>query len=155
MFVAASLYKCSQYWLEIGAPAFIVQWITEGVPLIFKKQPCPFHLNNHVLNEKERTFVQKEIKSLLNCGAIEKCDFIPNIVSSIRCVPKKGEKLQMIVDLRQLNKYCEIPKVSQEDICCALGLSSVNSDVYMMLSSCSFRFRLSKLYNVLLAWSVL
>ena len=79
MFVAASLSKCSQYWLEIGAPAFIVQWITKGVPLIFKEQPCPFHLNNHVLNEKERTFVQEEIKSLLNCGAIEKCDFIPNL----------------------------------------------------------------------------
>ena len=130
MFVAASLSKCSQYWLEIGAPAFIVQWITKGVPLIFKEQPCPFHLNNHVLNEKERTFVQEEIKSLLNCGAIEKCDFIPNFVSPIGCVPKKGGKLRMIVDLRQLNKYCEIPKFSQEDIRCALSL--VSSDDYMI-----------------------
>ena len=130
MFVAASLSKCSQYWLEIGAPAFIVQWITKGVPLIFKEQPCPFHLNNHVLNEKERTFVQEEINSLLNCGAIEKCDFIPNFVSPIGCVPKKGGKLRMIVDLRQLNKYCEIPKFSQEDIRCALSL--VSSDDYMI-----------------------
>ena len=121
MFVAASLSKCSQYWLEIGAPTFIVQWITKGVPLIFKEQPCQFHLNNHVLNEKERTFVQEVIKSLLNCGAIEKCDFIPNFASPIGCVPKKGGKLRMIVDLRQLNKYCEIPKFSQKDIRCALS----------------------------------
>ena len=65
MFVAASLSKCSQYWLEIGAPAFIVQWITKGVPLIFKEQPCPFHLNNHVLNERSVLLCKKKLNLFL------------------------------------------------------------------------------------------
>ena len=73
---------------------------------------------------------KKKLNLFLTVVPLKKCDFIPNFVSPIGCVPKKGGKLRMIVDLRQLNKYCEIPKFSQEDIRCALSL--VSSDDYMI-----------------------
>ena len=105
-------------WKQIGSPEFVLSWISQGIPLDFVHTPPAFSLKNPRLTEKEALFVDQEIKDLKRCGAIRQCrpGEIPYCVSPIKTVPKKGNQLRLIHDLREVNKYIVVPKFSNEGI---------------------------------------
>ncbi len=106
---------CWQQWEKIGASPTIVNWIQEGVPLAFHSEPAAFDLSNHPLTSDQEKFVDAEINELVACGIIKCCSYKPICISPIGCVPKKSS-YRLIVDLRQVNKYCDCSKLSYEDI---------------------------------------
>jgi len=66
--------------------------------------------------------VDSEINSLLHNSAIEKVSNKPHCVSLLGVVPKKGNKLRLVCDLRELNNSCIAPKFVYENIDAVLDL---------------------------------
>ena len=106
-----------QNWRSIGAPAQVLDWVENGVPLNFTSTPEPFSLPNRPVSPKEGQFISKELNSLLQNGTIRECDKnFPVCISPIHCVPKKNNDFRLICDLRRLNQYCDCPSIVYEDI---------------------------------------
>jgi hypothetical protein len=115
-FRAASLRDKSFNWSEIGAPNEVLDWIQYGVYIPFVNEPYSFHLPNRAFTGTQGKFIKDELQDLLQSGAIKEVYTPPTCVSPISCVPKKGGKFRLIVDLRLINQLCETPKFRNEDI---------------------------------------
>ena len=102
-----SLLKNYDYWSGIGASNEVLDWIKYGVKLPFKgvSEVPNYYYENNVHSYTHRQFVNKEIKDLLLCGAISNVDEAPHCVSALSCVPKKGRKLRLVIDLRPHNEH--------------------------------------------------
>ena len=104
-------------WKHIGASSTVLEWVKNGVPLEFKVKPLPCKLHNVVQGHKQHEFVSKEVRDLLSNGAIQEVNedqvycCLP-----LKCVPKKRNKLRLVLDCRHLNNYIECPTFSQEGI---------------------------------------
>ena len=116
MFRAGGLSLHYQQWMAIESNQLILSWIKNGVPIPFVSKPEPFISHNRLLSTSEEIFVDNEIKDLLSSGAIQTCENAPLCVSPISCVPKRGGKLRMVIDLRRVNSYVAAPKFRSEDI---------------------------------------
>ena len=116
VFKAGGLQLSLNNWSKINAPEQIITWIKDGVVLKFTKEPKTHCLPNHSMTHKQEIFVSNEIDLLLQQGVIVHCDKKPTCVSPLGTVPKKGGKLRLIVDLRQLNSACKALHFSYEDI---------------------------------------
>lgn len=116
MFAANSLRDHIYAWNDINASPTIIDWITNGVKIPFTHKPDPFELNNYNLPKKHHAFIDSEIQSLLESGAIQQCDSKPHCISPINCVPKKGGKLRLVIDLRKLNSHCSTDACQNEGI---------------------------------------
>ena len=114
-FIANSLFPNIQFWEHIGASQTVIDWIKNGIPVTFNSEPC-FELPNHKLTPIQSDFVNNELKNLLKWGVIARSTNKPICVSPLGVVPKKRNKFRLILDLRQLNLHCEIPKFRYEDI---------------------------------------
>ena len=121
-FTAGNLAKHYKHWEKLTNNSTVINWIRDGVSIPFHNIPQKFELPNRSLKEKYKQFVSDEIKQLLTQGAIEKLNYKPYCVSPIGVVPKKGNKLRLICDLRQLNSVCQPPKFIYENIDTALEL---------------------------------
>ena len=94
-------------WKDIGASKVVIDWISNGVPIIFDSEPQPFYRENHSLTVEQYDFVDKKVAELLLAGAIEQLDYQPYCVSPLGTAPKKGEiKYRLIHDLVELNDHC-------------------------------------------------
>ena len=104
-------------WKDIGASKVVIDWISNGVPIIFDSEPQPFYRENHSLTVEQYDFVDKKVAELLLAGAIEQLDYQPYCVSPLGTAPKKGEiKYRLIHDLVELNDHCFSSSFSYEDI---------------------------------------
>ena len=118
MFKASGPSNCLSEWNRIGAPPEILGWLSNGVQLPFSERPEPFQLPNYKLSFTHGGFVEEELSRLIQSGAVVQCDPKCPIlcISPIHCVPKKGGKLRLIIDLRQINRHLTVPKFCYEDI---------------------------------------
>ena len=103
-------------WIKIGASDEIINWIKNGVSWNFKKEQNPFVRKNYAFSKVQVTFIDNEINALLKRSAIKQVDYTPKCVSAIGCVPKKGNKWRLIVDLRELNSNINCPYFKNEGI---------------------------------------
>ncbi len=115
-FQANSLQDKLSSWQKISAPLHVIDWISNGVKIPFKENPGNFELQNRTLSPIYKQFVSDEFKQLVKSGAIKKQSFAPKCVSPIGVVPKRGGKLRLIVDLRRINTFCDVPKFRYDDI---------------------------------------
>ena len=116
-FKANNLQSHLQFWIDnINAPYHVIDWIAQGVKIPFNETPCGFALQNRQLSPIHKQFVVEELKKLVQSGAIKKQSVAPTCVSPIGVVPKRGGKLRLIVDLRRINTFCEVPKFCYDDI---------------------------------------
>ena len=113
------------HWRNIGASDTVLKWIKDGIDIPFHTAPENFCLKNQVVSPSHHNFINEEIQRLLNQGAIIKCNNEaerPHCVSPINCVPKRNNKLRLVVDMRKLNTYCTVPSFQHEDINTVLDL---------------------------------
>lgn len=105
-------------WDNIAVSPTVREWIIQGVPLILKEIGVApsFYLHNQRFNKEEFNFIQNELQSLLQSGAIEKCNYRPLCVSPLICVPKKTGGFRLVTNLFELNKYIHAPKFQYENI---------------------------------------
>lgn len=94
-----SLLNHLNVWRDIGANEQVLDWIEHGVKLSFLFTPNTYIFPNRIDSDKQCHFVDSEIESLLQSGAISTVDYQPHCVSALSCVPKKGNKLRLITDL--------------------------------------------------------
>lgn len=113
-FKAGNVKNHTDAWRRIGAPPLIIDWVSNGVQLLFETQPERFFEPNHRLSKKETYFVDQEIKTLVSQGALVQCEE-PYCVSPITCVPKK-QSYRLITDLRRFNSSCTKASFQNEDI---------------------------------------
>ena len=129
MFHAASLRHCISAWQDIKAAPHVSDWINYGVSIPFKSIPYRFYFENHNLNNKEQLFISNEVADLLCFGVISKVDAPPLGISPIGCVPKRGGKFRLILDLRHLSNYCVPPVFRYEDIGIVCDFVEYNDDL--------------------------
>lgn len=103
-------------WKDIGAPDYVINWVTYGVPILVKTDPGQFELSNAKLGGEKQKFVCEELQRLLKVNAIEVCTFKPQCISPINVVPKRNNGHRLVIDLRLLNKFCDSPRFTNEDI---------------------------------------
>jgi ribonuclease HI len=115
-FVAGTLSSSYDKWCEIDTNPQVLSWLKNGAKIPFTSEPEGFHLQNHKLGFAKGEFVDQELKNLLQAGAIEQCATPPKCISPVGCVPKKGGKLRLIIDLRKINSHILVPKFQYEDI---------------------------------------
>ena len=115
-FQVGCLSQKANNWLNIGASDTVLSWVNHGVPLSFDTVPVPFEIQNRRLSHVQSAFVSSELDRLETSGVIERCLVKPQWCSPISCVPKKGGKHRLIIDLRFLNSHCSVPKFNNEDI---------------------------------------
>jgi hypothetical protein len=115
-YTASSLSDKVKFWQDINAPAHVLDWISNGVKIPFRETPCDFHLPNRSFSFGHGEFVAEELDALVKSGAIIKQNHPPKCISPIGVVPKRGGKLRLIVDLRGINRHCEVPKFQYDDI---------------------------------------
>ena len=104
-------------WERIGASHTVLDWIEHGVPLEFKQEPSACEFKNVVKTQREFEFITGEINKLLLKGAVKKVS--PQEVKCVlplKCVPKKQNKLRLVLDCRHVNENIVCPKFSQEGI---------------------------------------
>jgi len=115
-FKASNLHQNIDHWKQIGAPSNVINWLENGVLIPFDQEPQSFYLPNRKFGFTKGEFIADEIASLLKSGAIREVNEPPTCISPISCVPKKGGKFRLIVDLRIINQSCVVPKFRYEDI---------------------------------------
>jgi hypothetical protein len=125
-FVAGNLGTTLSNWKLLTPVPVIHEWISDGVSIPFDCEPESFCLSNRHLTAKYTQFVDTEIDCLLAQGAIEKVDARPFCVSPLGFVPKKGNTLRLVCDLRRLNGACDSPKCVYESIDSVLDLVDSN-----------------------------
>lgn len=98
-------------WESIGASGKVLDMIRHGVKIPFRggRRPRPF---NHGVSLRNATpaqlsFMDSELERFMACGAWEE-GHSDEWVSRLFLVPKPGvNKWRLIIDLRELNAYCE------------------------------------------------
>lgn len=116
MFRAAQWHTHTDSWTTINPSFSVLSWIREGVPIPFVSIPPPFALPNRQSTAKESSFIEAEVASLCQSGAIRQTRVKPVCISPIWCIPKKNGSFRLITDLRELNKYAPCPAFQYEDI---------------------------------------
>ena len=115
-FVAGSLERNIGEWSKIGANADILEWIQNGVKLPFSSTPSSYEFKNHAFNVDQSVFIDRELSSLLKAKVVSRVENKPLCVNALGCVPKKNNKLRLIVDLRPLNEHIVVPNFKNEGI---------------------------------------
>lgn len=124
------LSNCIKNWEKIGASHIIKQWITEGVTLPLLSDVPNFFNKNKQFTFSERIFIHQEIKELIASGAIRQVSKRPKCVSALNCVNKKGKKLRLILDLRNVNKHIVVDGFRNEGIDIVGDLVDYGDDLF-------------------------
>ena len=99
-------------WKCIHASERVLDWIQNGVPLIFKQCEPDKCFKNNVVHGK-----LIGIRKLIDSGAIKQVRQSDTLfVLPIKCMPKKQNKLRLVIDCRHTNEYIHCEKFSQEGI---------------------------------------
>ena len=109
----------SSYWEDKISNKSVLNWINEGVPAIFTKEPRSFNCVNRKFNSSEAKFLDSEVSRLLKAGYISSSDKTEDckFISAINVVPKKGKNtFRLVTDLRIINEYSEKKTFRNESI---------------------------------------
>lgn len=124
--VVGALRRCWRRWEEIGAPAEVVSWVRDGVPIEPQSEeglgPTRAKYDT-IAGEEEEEWTDREIARLVQTGALEDMggsrDPPEGIaeVSPIRLAPKAGPKrFRLVVNMRRLNRHLTSRAVKYEGI---------------------------------------
>ena len=101
-------------WSNIGTPDHILEWVKYGVKILFKAEPGQCEFSNRISGAREFNFVDLEIECLLQQGLIRRCyGWKPKCILPLQCVPKKDNKLRLVLDCRYVNGFICAPKFNQ------------------------------------------
>lgn len=103
-------------WRQIGASETVLDWIVNGVPCSFNKEPEPCIFENPAFGEAENKFLVQELALLESKNMVQKVSEIPHCVSPLKVIRKKNKKYRLICDLRYLNSHCDTPHFSSEGV---------------------------------------
>jgi len=118
---AGGLRRHLSWWQQNCKNNWVLQWVTAGFPLWWENPHIPappFYQPNHTGALEHHDFVSKEVAALLDAGAVQRVHTQPRVVSPLNVTPKKNGKLRLILDLRHVNQYLQIPRFKYESLRC-------------------------------------
>jgi hypothetical protein len=118
---SGNLKRHLSYWRRISRSTWVLQWIEYGFPLWWLDPNCPAParvFNNHSSTVDHEGFVSEAVEQLVKAGAARATKVKPTVVNALKVVPKKNNKLRLILDLRWVNKYLRVPKFKFESLKC-------------------------------------
>lgn len=122
--------KSSWYELEqkegVKLSKIVRQILEEGAPLLFGgKRPRTKHMEVcHIDGADMRRAMEEFVAEGLGQGSVERVIEKPEVISPVFVIPKRTPgKYRVIIDLRYVNSFMEVPKFREED------MSSVSSQV--------------------------
>jgi hypothetical protein len=141
-------------WRRIGADSTILDWVVHGVPLTFIDEPCKTFFPNPEFKKEHRVFIKEELIKLVRNGAIELCSQKPRYVSPLTVVPKKNNKLRMILNLKSLNKTIAVSRFRSEDIRETIDMLEYNDQMTTIdIKDCFYHMRIHPKYREYLGFS--
>ena len=102
-------------WREFGASDYILDWITNGVPI--DSNPLKWReFHQRKFTSKEWEWLSKEIANMIRLKVIQKGSHL-SVINPINTVPKKGPDLfRFILDLRMINLGIESEHFKMETL---------------------------------------
>ncbi len=114
------------FWIQIGAPFFVLNVFKRGYYLPFFDIPEPKIFRNNTSALSHKDFVEKEILDLLSKGCIAGVEK-PIVSNPLSVSVHSSGKKRLILDLRYINKFLHNKKVKFEDLRTAIRYFSPNS----------------------------
>lgn len=111
------LAKHREGWIKRGVSNVVLNWIDNGVNMVFKELPPTYSKNNTLAALQQKIFVSKKVSALVSIGAVRVVKNKPHVISPLNVVPKEGEEQwRLVCNMRFINKYLKIPKFKLERI---------------------------------------
>ncbi|GAQ93302.1 reverse transcriptase [Klebsormidium nitens] len=107
-----------QFWESFVKSSFVMGILLTGymLPWISAPPSEPHRQPNHPSAFEHADFVSDAIKTLRATGTILPVSDPPFLVSPLGVVPKAENKLRLILDLRFLNQFLQVPKFRYESL---------------------------------------
>jgi hypothetical protein len=104
-----------EFWIEIGAPQWLLEYIGTGITIPFSEMPPRMVCKNNstVLTPDSKPIVRDIIEEYLKFGFIEKVDYLPYCVLPLQ-LKVTPEKNALIYDMSKLNVYVQQSKFKLE-----------------------------------------
>ena len=103
--VRGRLRRALKFWIDIGAPRFILDVIEFGYKLPFFQIPPPFFAVNNSSALSESAFVDSVINDLIVQGCVTEVFEAPVIINPLSVSVQKSGKKRLILDLRHVNLF--------------------------------------------------
>lgn len=107
---------CLPFWDRIcSADSYVPGWLRFGFPLKWLRGPAtPSDSSNSASAKQASAFVSDSIRELVQAGAARVWGRRPTVVSPLSVVPKKNGKLRLILDMRHVNAFLNVPSFKFE-----------------------------------------
>lgn len=112
------------------ASDFVLDIVKNGYKVPFIKTPDAYSFHNRSSSLKNRSFVETEIKKLLDNGCIEELETPTPYCNPLHVAQQESGKLRLILDLSYLNKFIVKQSFKYEDIKAALQYFEEGSFVF-------------------------
>ena len=116
---AGGLRRHMLWWNKYCSNSWVKAWVKDGFPLIWANpllRPPPSEKPNHPGARENSGFVRECVADLLTARAVKKVQRKPKVVNPLNVTPKKNGKLRLILDLRHVNDYLEVPKFKLDSL---------------------------------------
>lgn len=114
--VRGRLKQNIEFWVNIGAPEFILDIINNGYKIPFVTTPLPCLLKNNASSLNHENFVKKAIADLESNNLIERCSRPPIIVNPLTVSVQSNGKKRLILDLRTVNSHLLKQSIKYDDL---------------------------------------
>jgi hypothetical protein len=103
------------FWIELGTPQWLLEYIDKGVTVPFASDPPRMFLNNHttVLEPSKVNVVRGIIAEYLAYGFVKQVTTVPHCVLPLQ-IKESPDKVALIYDMSKLNDYVNQSKFKLE-----------------------------------------
>jgi hypothetical protein len=104
-----------QFWIELGAPQWLLEYIDQGITIPFDTVPPRLFCKNNVTvtTPDSMSVVHKIIKEYIDFGFVKVVDYIPYCVLPLQ-LKVTPDKSALIYDMSKLNEYVQQSKFKLE-----------------------------------------
>ena len=103
------------FWVEIGAPPWVIETIRSGYVIPFETIPPGVCLSNNRSALEHGDFVSSAVCDLLELGLISEVLTPPTVINPLSVSVNSEGKPRLILDLRHVNSYIPKAKFKMED----------------------------------------
>ena len=104
-----------QFWIDIGAPEWVLSVLKHGYFIPFKTTPPSIRLGNNRSAKNHPGFVSEAVSDLLELGLITEMFSPPTVVNPLTVSFNSEGKGRLILDLRHVNKHVQKARFRMED----------------------------------------
>ena len=122
-FIQGKLKRNLKFWREVIKPSdFILNMIQSGYKIPFHTTPGPYYYDNRSSALRRKSFVEFQIRELLENGCISEVPDCPEFINPLHVAVQPSGKERLILDLSHLDNFTVKTHVKYEDLKTVLQL---------------------------------